>query len=77
MIEMLKIRLRLPSHFRHFVAIFCGYELAAIISGKVPTLTELDKRSKHILSIFIFATLAIHFYLDDDSVVRLENVQNA
>ena len=56
---------RLPRNFRYIVAALCSYEVFAIMSGKVPTLTELDKRSKHTVSAFIFGGLAVHFYLED------------
>jgi len=52
--------------FRVAVAVFCGYEVAAIVSGgRVPTLTELDKKTFHVLSMVIIGALIVHFYLED------------
>jgi hypothetical protein len=58
-------KVRTPSHFRYIVAVLCSYEVFAIMSGRAPTLTELDKRSKRVLGVFILGGLAAHFYLED------------
>jgi hypothetical protein len=57
--------IRMPSAFRYIVAALCSYEVFAIISGKAPTLTELDKRTKHVLGALIIGGLAVHFYLEE------------
>lgn len=47
------------------VAAFCGYEVAAILSqGKIPTLTELNIRSKRVLGMVIVGGLAYHLFYD-------------
>lgn len=58
---MVKIRVH---GFRYIVATTCAYEVFAILSGKVPTLTEFDRRSKHVVSTIILAGLAVHFYME-------------
>jgi hypothetical protein len=40
---------------------FCGYEIAALASGKVPTLSALDQRY-HVLGPLILGVLIAHFY---------------
>ena len=48
-----------PAH--HFVVgAFCGYEAAAIFSGKLPTLSSLQRKHP-ILGALIVGWLAIHF----------------
>jgi hypothetical protein len=51
--------------FSLVVAGLCGYELAAIASmGRIPTLTELNRRYKHSVGVPILIGLAVHFYAD-------------
>jgi hypothetical protein len=49
---------------RHIVAGLCAYEVAAILSGKIPTLTALDRRSRHALAPVLFGGLAAHFWVE-------------
>lgn len=53
--------------FRWVVALLCGYEVVAIISGKVPTLTELDRKYKHAISPLMLTGMVVHFYREDVS----------
>ena len=47
------------------VATVCAYEVLAICSGgRIPTLSYLDRKHKHIISAAIFAGLAAHFYVE-------------
>lgn len=51
--------------FSTAVAAVCAYEVAAIAScGKIPTLTELNRRYRHSVGVPILIGLAIHFYAD-------------
>lgn len=48
------------------VATVCGYEAVAIASnGKIPTITVLDKRAKHMIAPVILGGLAVHFYVEE------------
>lgn len=48
---------------RWVVAGLCGYEVAAICSrGRLPVLTELDRRTHHAICPVIIGGLAVHFY---------------
>jgi hypothetical protein len=50
--------------FRHIVAALCTYEVFAILSGKVPTLTALDRRTRHALAPVLIGGLAAHFWVE-------------
>lgn len=50
--------------FRHVVAALCAYEVAAILSGKIPTLTALDRRARHVLAPVLIGGLAAHFWAE-------------
>lgn len=56
--------MKMPSWLRFVVFTGCMYECIALGSGKVPTLTEIDGRSRHVLGTAIVAALAAHFYLE-------------
>jgi hypothetical protein len=43
------------------VAVFCGYEVIAIASGRIPTISALDQRF-HVLGPLILGALFAHFY---------------
>lgn len=43
------------------VAMFCGYEIIAITSGRVPTLSALDQRY-HFLGPLLVGGLVAHLY---------------
>lgn len=51
-----------PRVFNVIVAALCGYEVVAICSGRVPTLSMIDRRLKHTISPIILSGLAAHFY---------------
>jgi|HubBroStandDraft_5_1064220.scaffolds.fasta_scaffold69018_4 hypothetical protein len=51
--------------FRGVVVGFCQYEVAAIISGKTPTLTALSQKHRW-LPWVILGGLAVHFYRSSD-----------
>jgi hypothetical protein len=43
------------------VAMLCGYEIIAITSGKIPTLSALDERY-HVLGPLLIGGLIAHLY---------------
>lgn len=51
--------------FRSIVIALCQYEVAAIISGKTPTLTKLSRKHRW-LPYVILGGLAVHFYRSND-----------
>jgi hypothetical protein len=51
--------------FRGVVIGLCQYEVAAILSGKTPTLTKLSKEHRW-LPYVIIGGLAVHFYRSND-----------
>lgn len=57
---------------RNLVAGLCGYEVVAIVSGKLPTLTALDRKYWHLLSPVIIGGLMVHFYMEDVSKWRTQ-----
>ncbi len=50
--------------FRDVVVILCSYEVVAITTHRVPTLTHLHEKYK-IIGPVILAGLAFHFYQED------------
>jgi hypothetical protein len=58
------------------VAGICGYELVAINSrGMLPTLTELNKRTKHVLGGILVSGLALHLFADWPKEEILDDIQ--
>ena len=57
------------------VMFMCGYELAALATkGKIPTISELDARTRHTLAPLILGGLAAHLFLgwpDNDKLKSL------
>jgi hypothetical protein len=51
--------------FRSVVIGLCQYEVAAIVSGKTPTLTKLSRQHRW-LPYVILGGLAVHFYRSND-----------
>jgi hypothetical protein len=50
--------------FRDLVVVLCGYEIVAITTRRVPTLTTLQNRYR-IVGPAILVGLAVHFYMED------------
>jgi hypothetical protein len=59
--------------FRDLVLGLCGYEILAITTRRVPTLTMLQARYR-VLGPVIIAGLAVHFYIDD--LKTLQRIKN-
>jgi hypothetical protein len=55
--------------FRDTVVFLCGYEILAITTGRVPTLTALQRRYR-LLGPALFTGLAFHFYQEDVASLR-------
>ena len=51
------------------VALACGYEIAAITTGRTPTITMLCGRHRW-LAPAVLAVLAIHLYRQPDGRIR-------
>jgi hypothetical protein len=60
---------------RHIVACLCAYEVAAILSGRIPTLTALDRRSRHVLAPVLVGGLAAHFWVEHRNCPKREVMQ--
>jgi hypothetical protein len=60
--------------FKHVVLSLCAYEVAAIVTGRIPTLTALQKRYRFIGPLIV-GGLFVHFYLDDISVLAREHAR--
>lgn len=57
--------IRFHTHwFRDVVVILCSYEVVAITTRRVPTLTQLQHRYK-VVGPAILVGLALHFYTED------------
>jgi hypothetical protein len=57
--------------FRDIVIGLCSYEVVAIVTGRIPTLTALQKRYR-VLGPVILTGLALHFYkVDVDAHIAL------
>lgn len=50
--------------FHDIVIVLCGWEVIALTTRRIPTLTSLHRKYKVIAPV-ILAGLAIHFYVED------------
>lgn len=67
---MLRVTIPETRATKALVAVLCGYEVAAIASGRMPTITALNHRWP-VVGIVLVGALALHFCTPPETTVTV------